>query len=268
MPLAPYTRNYFTQLYRQVYASPSWTPLLRSVPWLHMYDDHEIINDFAPSSLERVALQEQALGPFRAYQLSVNPPAVEPFQPTYTAFNIGDVAFFVLDSRSFRDEQPFRPGCNSTAGRGARTMLGERQLARLKEWVEREDGEGRLLVLVSGVPFTRNWSEGSDEVDSWGVSCRVAGGRDGRSLHHWLMTDAQGYLEEREKIIEMLWAVGGAVIISGDRHEHGEWAVAFFQQQKDDWALSCRLSQRGGTKEASLRATVSFSSRRLRARAP
>jgi alkaline phosphatase D len=171
MPLAPYTRQYYTKLYRQVYASLSWSPLLRSIPWIHMYDDHEIINDFAPSTAECLVLQEAALGPFRSYQLAVNPPAADLAQPTYTAFNIGKVAFFVLDNRSFRDKQPFRLGSNSTAGFGRRTMLGQRQLDRLSQWAIRENEEGRLLVLVSGVPFTRNWSEGKDEVDSWGVSC-------------------------------------------------------------------------------------------------
>jgi alkaline phosphatase D len=32
----------------------------------------------------------------------------------------------------------------------------------------------------------------------------------------------QGYLDEREKILRLLWAQGGGVVISGDRHEHGE----------------------------------------------
>ena len=30
-----------------------------------------------------------------------------------------------------------------------------------------------------------------------------------------------GYLDEREEILDLLWRAGGAVIISGDRHEHG-----------------------------------------------
>jgi hypothetical protein len=30
-----------------------------------------------------------------------------------------------------------------------------------------------------------------------------------------------GYLEEREVIFQALWHVGGGIIVSGDRHEHG-----------------------------------------------
>ncbi|KAI9637010.1 PhoD-like phosphatase-domain-containing protein [Dioszegia hungarica] len=197
MPLAPYTKSYYRQLYRQLYASPSWTRNLLDLPWIHMFDDHEIINDYSTDP-KHTPLYPEAIDAFAHYQLSVNPPPINPAQPTYTSFNIGQVAFFVLDNRSFRSAQPLRSGSNSTGGQGERTMLGVQQLADLRVWVDREGKrEGRLLVLVSGVPVTRNWSEGGDEFDSWA-----------------------GYLDEREEVLEMLWAVGGAVIISGDRHEH------------------------------------------------
>ncbi|WWC63026.1 uncharacterized protein I303_105625 [Kwoniella dejecticola CBS 10117] len=87
---------------------------------------------------------------------------------------------------------------NSTAGFGGRSMLGAQQLRAMRDWVEQQGRrEGRLLVFASGVPVTRNWSEGKDELDSWA-----------------------GYLDEREVVLQEPWSVGGAVIISGDRHEH------------------------------------------------
>ncbi|ODO09633.1 hypothetical protein I350_01844 [Cryptococcus amylolentus CBS 6273] len=194
--VAEYTSSYYRLLYRQIYASPSWSPFLRSIPWLHMFDDHEIINDYAPSpALSNVF--EEAIEPFLHYQQSVNPPPLVPSQPTYFSFDLGNVTFFILDCRSWRSPQPHRRGDNSTAGYGARTMLGERQLLEVGKWVERGREKDMLLVLVSGVPMTRNWALGRDEMDSWG-----------------------GYLEEREEILEMLWSSGGAVVISGDRHEH------------------------------------------------
>jgi alkaline phosphatase D len=171
--MAPYTSSYYNKLYRQVYASPSWTRRLRDLPWIHMFDDHEIINDWAPSHPDKT-LYPDAIQPFEHYQLSVNPPAAGHSGTMYTAFNIGQVAFFVLDNRSYRSQQPDRPGQGSTAGFGARTMLGLDQLLRLKRWIEQEGGSnGRLLVLVSGVPFTRNWSKGKDEFDSWAVSRHI-----------------------------------------------------------------------------------------------
>jgi alkaline phosphatase D len=139
-----------------------------------MFDDHEIVNDWAPSHPEEV-LYSSAIQPFVHYQLSVNPPTMGGSDTAYTAFSIGRVAFFVLDNRSYRSQQPFRSGEGTTAGFGERTMLGSEQLQRLKQWVHEEGQEkGRLLVVVSGVPFTRNWSKGKDEFDSWAVStlCR------------------------------------------------------------------------------------------------
>lgn len=135
-----------------------------------MFDDHEIINDYAPSSSALSDMFIQAIDPFINYQQVVNPPPISFTQPTYFRFEIGDVSFFVLDCRSWRSTQPARPGANSTAGFGNRTMLGESQLTAVKEWAEEGTREGKLLVLVSGVPITRNWSEGKDEMDSWAVS--------------------------------------------------------------------------------------------------
>ncbi|WWC87142.1 uncharacterized protein L201_002028 [Kwoniella dendrophila CBS 6074] len=198
-PASDYTTSYYRELYRQVYASPSWTPLLRSIPWIHMFDDHEIINDFSPdSSLESTRMFENAMEPYISYQGSVNPPPLNPSQPTYFSHEMGKVSFFILDNRSYRSTPAKRPGSNSTAGYGERSMLGQQQLKAVKDWIELQGRkEGRLLVLVSGVPVTRNWSEGRDELDSWA-----------------------GYLDEREIILGELWSIGGAVIISGDRHEH------------------------------------------------
>ena len=53
-------------------------------------------------------------------------------------------------------------------------MLGQEQLREVKEWVTRTREEGRMAVLVSGVPVTRNWSGGGDEMDSWAVSRKTS----------------------------------------------------------------------------------------------
>jgi alkaline phosphatase D len=173
MQLAQYTTGYYTTLYRQIYASPSWTQGLRNVPWLHMFDDHEIINDYAPSGTD-VDLYEEAIPPFHHYQMVANPTGIDKIQKSYFTFNIGLVSFFVLDNRSFRSPQPQRNHENSTAGWGEQTMLGDRQMGHLREWACQEGSQQqRLLVVVSGVPFTRNWSKGGDEFDSWAVSDQV-----------------------------------------------------------------------------------------------
>jgi alkaline phosphatase D len=168
-----YTTDYYTKLYRQIYASPSWTQDLRNVAWLHMFDDHEIINDYAPSGTD-VDLYTEAIPPFHHYQMVANPSGIDKIQKSYFTFNTGQVSFFVLDNRSYRSAQPHRQHENSTAGWGDRTMLGDRQMRHLRSWAYREGTQNkRLLVVVSGVPFTRNWSKGGDEFDSWAVSDHV-----------------------------------------------------------------------------------------------
>jgi alkaline phosphatase D len=138
-----------------------------------MFDDHEIINDYAPAEQE-TDLYDEAIPPFNNYQLSANPRGIDAIQRSYFTFNIGQVAFFVLDNRSYRSPQPLRTSENSTAGWGERTMLGDTQMRHLRVWAAvKGEHEKRLLVVVSGVPFTRNWSKGGDEFDSWAVS-RVA----------------------------------------------------------------------------------------------
>ncbi|KAJ7248237.1 PhoD-like phosphatase-domain-containing protein [Mycena haematopus] len=185
------TTKFYRQLYRQIYASPSWTRTLRDISWIHVFDDHEVINDYHPAMVDGEIMYNRAMDPFEHYQRAANPPRSDnDGRKKYMQFRRGDVSFFILDTRTYRSTPPTK----AHGGTGGRTMLGEEQLGELLEWIDTEKG---WKVVVSGVPITRNWSEGGDEMDSWA-----------------------GYLDEREVILQALWRVGGGVIISGDRHEH------------------------------------------------
>lgn len=144
-----WTQRHYTDLYRQTYASPSWTPALRALPWLHVYDDHEFANDW---STNETGLYKAAVAPYWHYQGRANPPSAA----SYYTFTRGEVAFFVLDTRRYRSpsEQPDGP---------RKTMLGAIQLARLREWLREEP---RWKVVVSSVPWTRTWVS-PDEADRW-----------------------------------------------------------------------------------------------------
>ncbi|KAI7914218.1 hypothetical protein M0657_009617 [Pyricularia oryzae] len=144
-----WTQRHYTDLYRQTYASPSWTPALRALPWLHVYDDHEFANDW---SANETGLYKAAVAPYWHYQGRANPPSAA----SYYTFTRGEVAFFVLDTRRYRSpsEQPDGPG---------KTMVGAIQLARLREWLREEP---RWKVVVSSVPWTRTWVS-PDEADRW-----------------------------------------------------------------------------------------------------
>ncbi|KAL8284362.1 hypothetical protein RB597_001602 [Gaeumannomyces tritici] len=163
-------RAAYATAYRQVYASPSWTPRLRSMAWLHAYDDHEIRNDWAANE---TGLYRDAMAPYSAYQGRANPPPAEEGN-THYEFRRGGVSFFVLDTRRYRSaaDVPDGPG---------KTMLGARQRADLEAWLRRRDDNAPWKVVA----------------DSW-----------------------SGYLWERDVILDVMKETGGAVILSGDRHEH------------------------------------------------
>ncbi|KAL2065940.1 hypothetical protein VTL71DRAFT_3610 [Oculimacula yallundae] len=193
--------HYFSA-YRKIYASPSWTESLKSLPWIHAYDDHEITNDYAGNendgnsnsrtksedeNSKDIDMYNSALPPWTAYQADANPPPYNSSPNTnYYTFTRGSVAFFVLDTRRFRSPPDHPDG-------PLKSILGPTQLAAVLSWLETET---KLKVLVSSVPFTRNW-RGPESSDSWA-----------------------GYLFERQILLESMWKTEGVVIISGDRHEH------------------------------------------------
>ncbi|KAK8091505.1 PhoD-like phosphatase-domain-containing protein [Apiospora hydei] len=180
-----WTREHYTDLYRQTYASPSWTPALRDLPWLHVYDDHEFVNDWSGNE---TGLYRDAVAPYWHYQGHANPSSPSEFGAgaTYYTFARGDVAFFVLDTRRYRSP------AEMTDGPG-KTMLGPAQLEHLRNWLR---DEPRWKVVVSSVPWTQTWVS-PDQSDRWA-----------------------GYLHEREMIFKWMRETDGVVLLSGDRHEH------------------------------------------------
>ncbi|KAF8432840.1 PhoD-like phosphatase-domain-containing protein [Terfezia claveryi] len=180
--------------YRQMYASPNWLAVSEDLPWLHVVDDHEIANDW---SANNSGIYSYAMEPFYVYQHSVNPPAPRP-GVTYYIFNHGTASFFMMDSRRYRS--------NNWAPDGPeKTMLGEPQKSDLLRWLNKDEPGIHWKILVSSVPFTKNWRY-NDE-DTWA-----------------------GYLHERRELLDEMWKVGtegrgGVIVLSGDRHEFG--ATAF-----------------------------------------
>ncbi|KAI4732145.1 Metallo-dependent phosphatase [Aureobasidium sp. EXF-10728] len=199
--------------YRQVYSSPQWESVSSEakLPWIHVLDDHEIANDWDKNT---TGVYEAAVDPWHHYQASVNPEPVRP-GATYFSFNQGPTSFFMIDTRRYRE--PFDGTDGSYNGTQAETgykksMLGDQQLKDLLDWLAAPVPNGvRWKVVVSSIPFTKNWRFGSE--DTWG-----------------------GYLGERQIILEAMWDVGlrggvGVVVLSGDRHE---FAATSFPPPTDD----------------------------------
>ncbi|KXS94081.1 hypothetical protein AC578_10515 [Pseudocercospora eumusae] len=195
--LEDYRRNY-----RQVYASPDWPDAAKELPWIHVYDDHEIQNDWDGNT---TSVFPAANDPYEHYHISANPPAVRKGE-TYFSFTQGPATFFMLDTRRYRSPNDNTNGSDPITGDPTKTMLGAQQLSDLLAWLQRPEPQGvKWKILVSSVPFTKNWWFGAQ--DTW-----------------------RGYLGERQIILEAMWDVGlkggiGVVILSGDRHEFA--ATAF-----------------------------------------
>lgn len=232
--IAAYRREY-----RQVYASPEWPTVSHvaanvgdspyasyDLPWIHVYDDHEIANDWSANTS---GVFPAAFDPYTHYHVAGNPPpsAYSPRRKyssrrthappleseTYTTFDQGPASFFLLDTRRYRSQPCLAK--NSTCDS---TMLGQDQLKSLLAWLHAAPSNGgiRWKVLITSVPFTRNWRVNAQ--DTWG-----------------------GYLSERRKVLEAMWEAGsdgsgtGIIILSGDRHEHA--TTAFPPSPGSPWDL-------------------------------
>ena len=138
-------------------------------------------------------------------------------------FRIGDVQFFMLDSRYYRTDP----------GGGNRTMLGPAQ----KEWLFRElrESDATFKILASPVPWAYGSKPGSS--DPW-----------------------QGYREERAEIFSFLHRndIGGVVLISADRHRSDVWKI----EREEGYDLyefeSSRLTNRHKHREFNEKALFSY----------
>lgn len=116
----------------------------------------------------------------------------------YFTFNIGEVEFFMLDTRFYRTN-PFKK---------ERTMLGPYQKAWLKESIFNSDA--KIKVIVSSVPWTLEAKPGSK--DTWA-----------------------GFEKERKEIFDFLTErkIEGVILLSADRHRTDAWKI----ERENDYPL-------------------------------
>lgn len=213
--------------YRQMYASGDWPSVSSDLPWVHVYDDHEIANDWDKTIQDPYPA---AFDPYMHYQIAPNPPPVHKnANTTYFSFTHGPAAFFLMDTRRYRSPE-FDP---RDASHPEKTMLGKQQLRDLLAWLHEPVPSGvRWKFVVSSIPFTKNWRFGSE--DTWG-----------------------GYLHERQIILEAMWDVSstgshsityggrregvGVVVLSGDRHEFA--ATAFPPPLNGAWPQTATVHE-------------------------
>lgn len=193
--------------YRMNYNSPDWRPASRYLPWIHVYDDHDIENDWDRNT---TGVYQTAARVWEHYHGSVNPPVVQGAK-TYYSFTQGPASFFLLDTRRYRSSELAAPPDSPE-----KTMLGQEQLSHLLAWLRKPPSPGiKWKIIASSVPLTKNWR--FNNKDTWG-----------------------GYLFERQKVLEAMWDAGssgvGVVVISGDRHEFA--ATSFPPPVGSQWSNS------------------------------
>ena len=200
--------------YRQVYSSPDWPAVSSSLRWIHVLDDHEIANDWDRNT---TAPWPAAIDPFNLYQASVNPPGAR-LGASYLEFAQGPAAFFLMDTRRYRS-----PELAADPSSPNKSMLGGEQLASLLSFLSRREPTGvKWKIVVSSIPFTRNWRV--NNADTWA-----------------------GYLHERRILLEAMWDVGmrgegvGVIVLSGDRHEFA--ATAFPPPKDGKWPLAATVHE-------------------------
>lgn len=173
--------QFLAEEYRKQRSVSGLQPLLRSVPQLATWDDHDYgLNDHDREN----PIKEEALALFRAYW--ANPSYGEPSNPgVYFKYAYGGVDFFFLDGRYYR--APY-----DHPDDGSKTMLGERQLEWLKS--ELRNSRSPFKVLVSGSGWT---SLKGPRGDSWAAFLAE---RD--ALFAWMVQEE----------------IEGVVLLSGDTH--------------------------------------------------
>ncbi|MBO0875502.1 MAG: alkaline phosphatase D family protein, partial [Pseudonocardia sp.] len=207
--LADYRRRY-----AQYHADPDLQAAHAAAPWLAVFDDHEVENNWAnmvPERPEPGFLARRAAA-FRAYfenlPLRVSARPNGPDMRLYRRLGWGGLAtFHMLDTRQFRDDQPCGDRYDSDCPERthpARSLLGAEQEAWLLDGFARSRARWDVLgqqVFLSQLDLSPGAGRGFNP-DAW-----------------------DGYVGQRDRVVDG-WTLAGVrnpVVLSGDVHAH--WAA-------------------------------------------
>jgi len=180
--------HHYWRKYRQSFSTLGWRKLMQYTRTIHIYDDHEIYNDWAGKGNDTNEIFEPANKAYRDYLGEGNfdgPGKGE----NYYWFRYGDAAFFVWDCRRYRSS-------NEQLDDESKTMLGAEQKEVFLSWLHAVNTTVTFKFVVSSTPFMSLWLGPDGGVDTWA-----------------------GFLTERSQLMDSMQYVPNLIVLSGDRHE-------------------------------------------------
>jgi alkaline phosphatase D len=187
-PEVPATQRY---CYYRRQSRPEFRRLVSSTPVFAIYDDHDFgTNDCVGGpEIDDPPWKRSVWRIFRENWVNPRYGGGEKHPGCWFAFSIGDVDFFMLDGRYYRDPDGKPP-----------SMLGPVQKAWLLEKLK--GSKATFKVIASPVPWAFGTKPGSR--DTW-----------------------EGFKTEREEVFRFLETnkIDGVVLLSADRHRSDIWRI-------------------------------------------
>lgn len=198
--------SHYRKLYRNLFASSSFRRVVRAIPMIGIYDDHEVKNNWAGLTESGDVIKEFPTGnkAWSEYVGISNPKSLEPGENYYTFRYGSEAAFFVLDTRRYRvaskgfglDGEEDESQWDGPSDQPYKTMLGQKQKDDLMRWLGAVNSTASFKFIVSSVPFMSLWGGIDGKLDTWAA-----------------------YLAERDELIDVMQFVPNVIVLSGDRHE-------------------------------------------------
>lgn len=209
------TLDQYRTRYAQYKLDPDLQAAHHAFPWIVLWDDHEVANNYASSVGEKGedprAFDDRRAAAYQAWYehlpVRVDPPD-GPGLDIWRDFAVGDLAhLFAIEVRQSSDPIPCRdtstldmgPGCDER-GEPGRSNLGDAQEAWLFDGLRASDARWNLLVnpvLMSGLDIAEQGQDPQYYLELW-----------------------DGFPEVRRRVVEVLDEedVSNPVVISGDYH--------------------------------------------------
>ena len=172
------------KFYTSQRGNSGWHAYARNLPIYAIWDDH----DYGPNDSDRTAAgQEHSLRTFQEHW--ANPSYGTQNTPgIFTTFTHGEVQFFLLDDRYYRDP-------NNAPERPTKTLLGKAQKAWLKDQLARSTAKVKIVAL--------------------GSETQLNGHRDSYT----------SFKAEQKEMLDFYKTIEGVILISGDRHFSGAYQI-------------------------------------------